>query len=167
MSYRFSLAPMSPTIRGITIVLLFLPPIFGIWAMLSHTQVAIIAFLLISVLYGATWFGCRPSYFVVSPSSLEIVFPLWRRRISLEGVSHSRLISQEAFRQEFGLAVRVGVGGLWGGFGWLWTSQRGFVEFYVSQLDNLVLIERLTGNSLLITPEQPQQFVDVIQTIRS
>jgi hypothetical protein len=30
--------------------------------------------------------------------------------------------------------LRIGVGGLWGVFGWLWT-RRGLVEVYVSRTD--------------------------------
>jgi hypothetical protein len=155
---------MSPAIRRLTHILLLLPPIFGLWALLSHDRIAATTFLLLVGLYAATWLGLRPSHFVVSQHYLEIVFPIWRRRIPVRDIVCIRATDKEMFRREFGAAMRIGVGGLWGGFGWLWTSQRGLVEFYVSQLDNLVLIERSTGRSLLISPDQSHQFVEVIQT---
>jgi hypothetical protein len=157
---------MSPLIRGLTIALWLLPIALGLWALVSREQVAFLTFLFLLVLYGEIWIACRPSHFVVSRGNLEIVFPIWRRRIPMQGVQQIRIISQEMFRQEFGWAMRIGVGGLWGGFGWLWTSQRGLLEFYISRVDDLVLIERLTGNSLLITPENPRQFVEVFQENR-
>lgn len=167
MSRSFALAPMSPVIRGLTIVLWLLPLIFGIWALVSRELVAGIVFLFLIVLYGATWVWCRPARFVVSRDSLKIVFPGWQRSIPIEDISYICITSQETFHQEFGWSIRIGVGGLWGGFGWLWTSKRGLVEFYISQLDNFVLIERLTGKSLLITPEYPHQFVESIQDLLS
>lgn len=121
--------------------------------------------LALIALYGAIWLGCRPSHFVVSPGSLEIVFPCWRRSLPMADVSGIRLINPVALRQEFGWAARIGVGGLWGGFGWLWTSRQGLLEFYVSRLDGLVLIERRLGKDLLITPECPSRFVRRVQEI--
>lgn len=167
MSHSFPLAPMSPLIRGLTIVLWLLPLSFGSWALISPEPVAGITFLLLIALYGAIWYWCRPSRFIISHNALEIVFPGWRRSIPVSDITRVRITHNKTFRQEFGWAIRIGVGGLWGGFGWLWTSQRGLLEFYISQLDDLVLVERLTGKSLLITPEQPHQFVEVMQKIRT
>lgn len=55
--------------------------------------------------------------------------------------------------------MRIGIGGLWGGFGWLWPG-RGLVNFYVSRSDGLVLIERMSARPLLITPEMMVQALD-------
>jgi hypothetical protein len=165
--HRFRLAPMSPLIRGLTIILLLLPIPFGIGALIWHNQVANLTFLLLIAVYGSVWLWCRPSHFVVFHDCLEIVFPGWRRRISLQDIRRIRMINKETFHQEFGWAMRIGVGGLWGGFGWLWTSKQGLLEFYISRTDDLVLIERSIGNSLLLTPEHPNQFVEVIQDILS
>lgn len=57
--------------------------------------------------------------------------------------------------------MRVGVGGLWGGFGWLWTQRQGALEFYISRSTGLVLLERPAGRSLLITPDRPAEFVAI------
>ncbi|NJL82566.1 MAG: hypothetical protein HC890_05660 [Chloroflexaceae bacterium] len=163
MSTRFSLAPMSPFLRNLTLLLWLLPPTVGVWAIAARELTAAVFFLLLIALYGAVWFWFRPSHFVVSHDYLEIVFPGRQRRISLESLFRVRSLTQETFNREFGWAIRIGVGGLWGGFGWLWTSRQGLIEFYISRLDEFVLIERLGGKSLLITPENPQQFVQAIQ----
>jgi hypothetical protein len=42
-------------------------------------------------------------------------------------MSTARLIS---VLSEVGWSMRVGAGGLWGGFGWLWTERRGIVQMY-------------------------------------
>ncbi|MBW4522599.1 MAG: hypothetical protein KME16_23380 [Scytolyngbya sp. HA4215-MV1] len=157
---------MSTLIRGLTLALLGLPVAFGIWALLSHNAIAIFTTLLLGGLYGVVWLGCRPSHFIISPHTLKIVFPVWQRRVSLHTVTDVRILDQNAFNQEFGWAIRIGVGGLWGGFGWLWTQRRGFVEFYVSQTDRLVVLDRSVGNTLLITPESLEQFVQTLQENR-
>ena len=163
MNQSFALAPMSPLIRGLTLALGSLPLILGLWALISRQPVDIFTCLLLIALYAAVWWGCRPSRFVLVSQHLAIVFPGWQRRIPRADIASVRIITAAAFRQEFGLALRICVGGLWGGFGWLWTSRRGLVEFYISQLDTFVLIERSQGRTLLLTPEHPQQFVAAMQ----
>ena len=167
MRYRFLLAPMSPLIRWLTIALWLLPLCLGGFALIANEWTTGIVSLLLMAIYGVVWIGCRPAYFEVSRSHLEIKFPGWRRRIPIADVSGLRIISQATFRREAGWAMRIGAGGLWGGFGWLWTSRRGLLEFYISRLDGMVWIERVTGCSLLITPENAEQMVETIQGLLS
>ncbi len=163
MSRSFKLAPMSPLIKGFTIALWLLPLFFGILTLVSRESILLIIFIILITLYGAVWLWCRPTRFVVSDNYIEIVFPGWRRLIPMQDVSGIRIINKDTFGQEFGWAVRIGVGGLWGGFGWLWTNRGGFLEFYISQLDEFVLISRLKGKSLLITPVNPSQLVETVE----
>lgn len=156
---------MSPLIRGLTVLLLAIPVLFlaigfAGTAPAGHTLGGI-GFLLVA-LYAAVWFFWRPAAFDVEPRSLAIVFPLRRREIPRDDVAAARLLERAFFRERYGAALRVGVGGLWGGFGWLWTSRRGFIGMYVSRTDGVVLIERRTGRDLLITPERPAEFVAVL-----
>ena len=167
MKISFQLAPMSSLIRGITIFLWLLPLLLGGIAFHFHLfSLAIVALLLI-VLYGVIWSGCRPSRFLLTPQSFEIIFPLWRRRIPLSDVARISHINGGQFQQQFGWALRIGVGGLWGGFGWLWTSRKGLVEFYISQLSQFILIERYAGHPLLITPTNPNQLISMLKKLRN
>lgn len=88
-----------------------------------------------------------------------IVWPARRRQIASRDISGVRVLESRQFRPEFGWAARVGVGGLWGGFGWAWTSRRGLLDLYVSRTDGCVLVERRSGRSLVLTPERPEEFV--------
>ncbi len=54
--------------------------------------------------------------------------------------------------------MRVGAGGLWGGFGQIW-AEREKLDFYISRTDSFVLIHRHGGRSLLISPERQADFV--------
>jgi hypothetical protein len=104
--------------------------------------------------------------FEVAADGLRIRFPLRTRAVPAREIAGVRLISGAAFREEFGFAVRIGVGGLWGGFGWLWTAKRGLVELYVSRLDGLVLVERSRGAApLLLTPTDPEELVEALSAL--
>lgn len=161
MNERFPLAPMAPSIRVLTFLLWLLPPAFLVHSLLLGQKLSGAVALILFILYGVVWAFCRPSCFELSADSLNIVFPAWVRRIPLHDITNNRQISADEFRQEYGRAMRIGVGGLWGGFGWLWTAKEGLVEFYVSRFDGLVILERKNGKQILITPVRPEKFLRI------
>jgi hypothetical protein len=154
----FRLAPMSALIRSVTLLLLALPlallaaPLFGEMLPAEPALVIIAA-------YAWIWFRFRPSRFVVHRSGIEVCWPLKRRGIPRKEISNVRVIDGEELKTETGWCVRVGSGGLWGGFGWLWTRRRGVVQMYVSRTDGYVWIECCGKRPWLITPEHPEAFV--------
>jgi hypothetical protein len=93
-----------------------------------------------------------------------VIWPLKRREIPREDISNVRLIHGQELRREIGWGLRVGAGGLWGGFGWLWTKRRGIVQMYISCTDRFVWIERANSRPWLITPEQPEAFVRALSS---
>lgn len=155
---RFRLARMSTPILGLTFALLALPVVFLVASFLGATMLAVPA-LLVMVGYAWIWLRFRPSQFIVHRGGLDVRWPLKCVRIPREGISSVRMIDRESLKQEIGWGVRVGAGGLWGGFGWLWTKRRGIVQMYVSRTDVLVWIERDGDRPWLITPKQPKAFV--------
>lgn len=155
-SYR--LAPMCTMIRIVTLVLLALPIPFAL-ASISGMRVLIAPALFLVLLYFWVWLRYRPTRFVVHQDTLEIVWPLRRQQIARSSISEIRIISARELRGSVGWSMRVGVGGLWGGFGWLWTERRGIVQMYISRIDGLVWIERANERPWLISPERPQEFV--------
>lgn len=159
MNKHFPLAPMSISILVLTLVLWLLPVSFLLYSFVDGQRISGVISLFLFGLYGAVWLFCRPSWFRLTSRKMEIAFPVWKRKVFYQEISRVRQISAQEFKQEFGWAMRVGVGGLWGGFGWLWTSKDGFVELYVSRVDGLVLLERTNGNNILITPDNPEKFV--------
>ena len=100
----------------------------------------------------------RPRHFVIDEDAIVIVRPLRSRRMQRAELRSARTITAREFRREHGLAVRIGVGGLWGRFGLLWTRPKTF-DMYVSRGDGLVILERDKARPLLITPERPEEFV--------
>jgi hypothetical protein len=153
----FDLAKMCPLILRLTVAMAALPLAFLIAAAFGARLLGAPA-LLLGLIYAWVWTRFRPTAFVVHPETLEIVWPLKRRQILRRQISAVRLIDRHELRREVGWGMRVGAGGLWGGFGWLWTSRRGIVQMYVSRLDRFVWIERGTERPWLITPDRPEAF---------
>ncbi len=118
----------------------------------------VIAALILVAFYAWIWLRFRPVEFIVRSGALEVRWPLKRRTIPLENISEVRVMDREQLKRETGWGVRVGAGGLWGGFGWLWTKRRGIVQMYVSRTNDYVWIERPGNRPWLITPEQPEEF---------
>lgn len=163
---EFRLAPMSPLIRGLTIAFLLLPPIlFAYAAMLGLPGVRFGVLPLVAVgaflvaIYAWVWLGFRPTRFVVNPDAIDVIWPLKRRTIARSSIAEAWVIDRNELRRMVGWGARVGAGGLWGGFGWLWTQNRGIVQMYVSRTDRFVWLERGSERAWLITPEEPEAFV--------
>ncbi len=154
----FRLAPMSPLIWVLTLVLLLLPIAFLVQSSAARGWLTLPALLLVGI-YAWVWFWFRPTRFVLHPGVLEVIWPLRRRQLRREEISEVRLMDKEELRRKTGWAMRVGAGGLGGGFGWLWSEKLGGVEMYVSRTDGFVWIERGDQRPWLITPEHPTVFV--------
>lgn len=159
MTQRFALAPMSTGIRLLTWGLLALPVVFLALGLRS-AQSCVLAPVggLIAGLYLAVALWWRPSAFEIAPEGLRVRFPGRSRLVPRADLAGARTMDSAQFCAEHGLALRIGVGGLWGGFGWLWTRRRGLLDFYISRTDGLVLVERRSGRPLLITPADPDAF---------
>jgi hypothetical protein len=123
----FRLAHMSLLIWMLTLVLLAVPAVFFSTAMVGRHLLTVPA-LCIVVMYVWVWLRFRPTRFVVYPDRLEVRWPLKRRSIPRKDIAAVRLIDKRALHSETGWGMRVGAGGLWGGFGWLWTQRRGIVQ---------------------------------------
>jgi hypothetical protein len=154
----FRLAPMSPLIRVLTLVLLALPPALAVIS-ISDTRLLAVPALFLAATYAWIWLRFRPSRFVVHSQVLEVIWPLKHRELSCDEISNVRLVDGQTLRTETGWAMRIGAGGLWGGFGWLWTKRKGMVQMHVSRTDGFVWIDRKAGRPWLITPENPEAFV--------
>lgn len=151
----FPIAPMAGYIAALTYVLLAIPIAMLIWGPIF------VAGILVAI-YALVWFWFRPSGFELTDQALIIRWPLRTKSIPRENLESARIISAAEFRAEHGWAVRVGAGGLWGGFGYVWTKKE-MVEMYVSGTKTMVLINVSRGRNLLISPQDAAQFVALIQ----
>lgn len=154
----FALAPMSPLVKTLTAFLLALP-IVMIAISLYRLQVLVIPAVGMIIVYAWVWLRFRPSRFVVYRRGLKAVLPLKVFEIPEAQVAEAKVVDREALKKEIGWGMRVGAGGLWGGFGLLRTQRRGYVRMFVSRTDRFVWIEVIGGKSWLITPARPEEFV--------
>ncbi|HMB73228.1 MAG TPA: PH domain-containing protein [Gammaproteobacteria bacterium] len=157
----FPLAPMSPLMLTLTTVIYAVTAIIVIGALAGATALAIPA-VLIAVLYAWIWLRFRPTRFTVHTGGLAIEWPMRRVEIPLADIADARILDKEQLKTAIGWGLRVGAGGLWGGFGRLWTKHRGLIHLYISRTDRFVWIERRHGKPWLITPDRPEEFVVVI-----
>jgi hypothetical protein len=161
MTERFPFAPMAPAIRGVTCALLALPAGFALAAIAWQPVLWLPAILLVPM-YAAVWMWWRPVRFEVGADGLALVFPARRYVVPAAQIAAAERVSAAQLRERFGTQLRVGAGGLWGGFGWLW-SRRGWTEFYVSTLDDFVLVERRNRIPLLISPQHPERMAAAVR----
>ena len=162
----FRLAPMAGALRIFTWLLMPLPAAFvafGVVAPPPAGPVLVGAGGFVVLIYASIWLYWRPSRFQIDRSLLRVRFPARAKAFPRAGIVGAARIDMPAFRERFGTAMRVGAGGLWGGFGWLWTSKDGWVEFYISRMTDLVLVERRDGRPLLVTPDDPDAFIAALR----
>jgi hypothetical protein len=149
---------MSPLIRALTLVLLAIPAAFLMGPLYGRPDLLSLA-LVVGTTYLWVWTRFRPTRFVVTDDAIHVVWPLKRRLIERRTIKAVRLVGARDLREMTGMGLRIGAGGLWGGFGWLWTQRCGIVQMYVSRADEFVWIDRGNERPWLITPERPTQFV--------
>lgn len=162
MTHHFRLAPMTLDVLVLTLVLL-LVPVAILLAMLLLSLALLMPLLVICLVYAWVWLRFRPRAFILDEDGLEVVWPLKRRRIRRNLIREARLTDRRALRRDLGWGFRVGAGGLWGAFGWLWTQRRGPVQMYVSRNRDLVWIDLGSERPWLITPERPDELVRLLQ----
>lgn len=155
---------MSPLIRWLTVLLLVIPVFFVAMCATGAYFLALPAVLLI-LIYAWVWLRFRPTMFVVYANALEVIWPLKRRRIPREEITALRLVDGGELTREIGWGTRVGAGGLWGGFGLLWTRRRGLVQMYISRTDGYVWIERGDKRPWLLTPVRPEEFIRALRDL--
>jgi len=163
----FPIAPMSGDLRASTAVLLVLPvALVGIAFLAGGAAHAglLTAAAILPATYLVTWLGLRPSRFELSTATLRIVWPVRATETLVIDIASVRLLARSEFCAEYGQGMRIGAGGLWGGFGLLLT-RKGLLSMYVTRTDRYVLVERSGTRPLLITPADPERFVAAVSRL--
>ncbi len=162
---RFALARMSVGVALSTYALLALGIAAPVAIILISPQslaqwLAPTAALFIWSIYALVYGLWRPREFVITADGLQIVWP-WRVRMVLR---EEILSVRPVTRSDLGRTLRVfGAGGLWGAFGRFSSRNLGSLEMYISRGDAMILIDRTTGPSLIITPDRPTEFVGMLK----
>jgi len=116
--------------------------------------------LLAAILWGTfrfVWSFYRPSRFEINADGLRIVFPWRSLLIPRDEIVETVLLP----KGDLGFVIRTcGAGGLWGSFGGHWSRKIGRMLIYSSRSDQFVFIRRGGLRPILITPTDPEQFVE-------
>ncbi len=153
---------MNGLILWITLFVLPLPLLIGFAGSAAGTGLLWIVAAFVGAIYLLVWLYMRPTAFEITPSSLDIVWPIRRQATALGAITSVQSLSGAEYRQKYGLGYRIGAGGLWGGFG-LYKTKTVTFRFYVSRMDHYVVIERSNDRPLMITPEEPDVFAAGLQ----
>mmetsp|Transcript_13584 Transcript_13584/g.29898 ORF Transcript_13584/g.29898 Transcript_13584/m.29898 type:complete len:177 (-) Transcript_13584:201-731(-) len=162
---NFDLAPMSPAIRALTALVTAIPVFTFILALTRKEPLPLIGLSSsIVAVYVLSWVYIRPSGLMLTTETLALKFPGRKLQIPITDIREVRLLSAQQAKDELGIAVRIGLGGLWGVFGWLWTSRRGTLDVYITRLDDYMLIERRVGRPMLLTVSDREALRDALES---
>jgi len=156
----FRLAPMSTSLRVLTWALFLLPAVLlyqGVQSPVPTRAVLLATVAFVVLVYASVWFVWRPTRFEIDAGTLRIVWPTRSRTILRTAVEDVRIVTAAQFRAEFGYGMRIGAGGLWGGFGLLKMRATTF-SMWISRLDRFVIVGLRGARPLLVTPEEPERF---------
>ena len=163
----FRLAPMTAGLRALTLLCLLLPIVIALSVLRAPSMPSTPGGLLFGVvgfmaaIYASVWLYWRPTRFVIDADGVRIEWPLRTRRIPRASVGQVRVVSAADFRRDHGRGMRVGAGGLWGGFGLLVTRDETF-SMWISRTDRFVIVRLDGARPLLVTPEEPERFVEAL-----
>ena len=148
----------------LTVVCWLLPVLFVSLSLIGPIRpVMLLTTLFLVLLYISVWVWWRPGHFSLGEGELRLHFPLRTLVVPLDEVEGCDLWQGSDLYARYGTTYRVGAGGLWGGFGWLRSSSKEWIEFYISRQSDYVHIRRKGRHSLLLTPERPTDFVADLQ----
>ncbi|MBK6515336.1 MAG: hypothetical protein IPG04_14730 [Polyangiaceae bacterium] len=152
---------MTTDLRVITWVLMPLPLVFvgaAVMAPAPMRPLFVGVSALIVLIYASIWFWSRPTWLEVEGGRFQIIWPLRTRSLGLDEVERAEIVSAGELRDRYGLGMRIGAGGLWGGFGLLAFRSVTFA-MYVSRSDRFVLVWLRGQRPLMVTPDDPEAFV--------
>lgn len=160
---------MSPIYVLTSGVFLAIPVIWGLLIVDGGElrSTALVMAPLFCLLSAAVWFLLRPTRIEVDDAHVSIVFPLRRLRLAREGITEVSHLRRSEVTERLGRPWRVGAGGLFGTFGFTWTSKRGWMPTYVTTTDGWVLIERRGAPPALVSVSDPETFVRGLASSKS
>jgi len=113
-----------------------------------------------SVLAFGTPFFFRPLGFAVTNEAIIILRPLGSGRIQLDTLREIRVPATHPPGMTIG---QMRVQGLYGTFGSFWNKHWGKFYVYVTNQANTVELRLTNGSRIIISPDNPQAFVQAVQ----
>lgn len=101
-------------------------------------------------------YSFKPNYYLLSPERLIIV-----RLFKDVNLERNKIKSVELLdKDKLSWSIRTfGVGGLFGYFGKFANAKLGSMTWYATRKDRAVLVQTTSGEKIILTPNNPAQFV--------
>ena len=122
-----------------------------------HTWASLASAILLPVIYLVTYLYCPISYRVDS-NDIVVHRPGSDIHFLRSDIKDIQLVQKEKLK---GTVRLFGVGGLFGYYGQFSNSELGFMTWYATKhRDKMVLIELNNNKKIVVTPDEPEQFVE-------
>lgn len=168
----FPLAPMDAAMRlstilvlvllgvvsvGLVVADLWLPQVNG-WLIAAGTLVALTGTAVMILIHVYS----RPKGFLLSAQGMRIVWPGRSRLLPKAAFAEARSVTAMDLGR---LMRRFGARGMLGCFGWFTSEYMGNMDAYVTRSDALVYLRLKNRRPLLLTPREPEAFLEALKTI--
>ena len=163
MTYRASLDKTSKTVT-VVISLLFLCILVFQFTnyLLYHDWAALATASLLIIIYFITYLY-RPVCYCIENNKIVVHRPASDITILRSDVKKVELINDNKLR---GTIRTFGVGGLFGYFGQFINTELGCMTWYATKRSNeSVLIELTNNKKIIVTPDEPQQFINDLSLV--
>ncbi|WP_443945907.1 PH domain-containing protein [Pedobacter sp. AW1-32] len=158
-------ASLDKTAKIITLAVTFLFAAIICWKFIdskshySNFQIPIVVGL-ISIYAGAYIF--RPVHYELTQTALLIRRPVVNVTINPQQIKRATVLD----RKTMGWVMRTfGVGGLFGFYGYFTNAKFGQMTWYATRKDQVVLIETFQGKKIVVSPDNPDQFLKALEHI--
>ena len=167
-NYSSSPDKLTKIITYVVVAIMILPPVLGYSTFLKagKDQVAMFGLFIGPVII----FVLMIAMYLLSPLSVEITNTgliihrkIYSRNILFKDIESIRMAEPDEMN---GTIRTFGNGGLFGYTGMYWNKKLGSMRWYCSQRKNYILIDKEGNKRIVITPDDPDDFIkDVRQFI--
>ena len=157
MIYETSLDNLAKVVT-IVITILFAAIIVGQFSLINDNgkSVPIFTTILLSLIYFGT-FSFRPISYKLTDSKLIVHRPLSDIKIDRTEIKSVEQLD----KAKLSWAVRIfGVGGLFGYWGKFSNTKIGSMTWYATRRNNAVLVTTIYNKKIVLTPNEPEKFVN-------
>lgn len=133
----------------------------------NPNEIPLWAALLIESIFLVTFLFCylyAPQAYIVESDKLSIIRPIGNIDLALNNFSSVRLVDKSEIRT---LVRTFGVGGLFGYFGFYYSSSMGKLSLYTTQRKNLVLIEQKEGRKVILSPDDASLVETLVSKLKN
>jgi len=157
MTYQTSLDKTAIVITLATSVL-FAVIIAGQYSVITATDSALPIYTTVGLLLIYTLaFAFRPIAYVITPNEVIIRRLLTNIHIQRADIENIAAIDQTVMN---GAIRTFGVGGLFGYYGGFANTSIGRMTWYATRKDKAVLLRTVNDKKIILTPDEPQRFIN-------